>query len=365
MNSLKQINSPRTRSYINTAKRALSSASNVIVTKSLSAESNKLKSDHENSFIMQNPSLLHSTNATLLVDNLLQTTQSMMDSKGSNIIAYSGGVDSALVATLVQETFTSSLSSSPSSTTGNTAAILGVSPAVPASQIELARHIANDIVGIPLFEIPTAEGSDPIYIENKGQACLACKTALYSTLQSVAEHALSTSSGEVVMFNGTNQDDTTDPTRLGLIAADNFHVRSPLRHITKDQVRIAAKHMGLPNWNYAASPCLRSRLALGVEATTQHLKMVEEGETFVRNVLGIGMERNLRVRLLSGGRAGVELDEDFISAVNGKEISKDFDAKEMLIQAGFRQFLEELGFKSGEFVMRKFKSGAVAGAPQK
>ena len=366
------LNISRSRSCVESAVRLMASMPEVTVTKNFS-EANSSRSDMS----MPKTSLVSDISATDLVDNLLETTESMMDLNGSNIIAFSGGVDSSLVAALVQKTFTSphSISSSPNDTntiSGNTVAVLGVSPAVPSTQIDLARHVANDVIQIPLREVPTAEGSDPIYIENKGQACLACKTQLYSTLQTVAEHALSSnfsssSSGispaKVIMFNGTNKNDTTDPTRLGLIAADNFHVRSPLRHITKDQVRIAAKHLGLPNWNYAASPCLRSRLALGVQATEKHLKMVEEGETFVRNVLGLGLDRNLRVRFLSGGRAGVELDGDLmLNGESKKEGALDI-AKEELMNAGFQAFLEEIGFKNGEFVMRKFKTGSVSSAP--
>jgi PP-loop superfamily ATP-utilizing enzyme len=69
------------------------------------------------------------------------------------------------------------------------------------------------------------------------------------------------------MFNGTNSDDRQDKTRLGLVAADNFGVASPLAGLSKDEVRALAKEMELENWNHAASPCLRSRLAFGVEAT--------------------------------------------------------------------------------------------------
>ena len=66
------------------------------------------------------------------------------------------------------------------------------------------------------------------------------------------------------MFNGTNKDDLSDSTRVGLIAARDFNVCSPLEEFTKDEVRAVAKEFGLFNHDYAASPCLRSRLAFGV-----------------------------------------------------------------------------------------------------
>ena len=135
---------------------------------------------------------------------------------------------------------------------------------------------------------------------------------------------------------------------MGLIAADNFDVRSPLRSITKDEVRAAARHLGwsssmfvkihdgcwkilaaktlitwfhirinffsmlvvvgLPNWAYAASPCLRSRLALGVEATTDHLQRIEQAELMVTHAFNLDATANMRVRLLAGNQAMIELD---------------------------------------------------------
>ena len=370
-----QARNPSMRSIHWICNRSMSyKTSTVNVIKSSVTQRSDTRFDHE----ISTPSSLDKQNATSLVDMLLELTSNMISLQGSNVIAFSGGVDSSLVAALVQRSFYASLTSinnSSSSIKGKTTAILGISPAVPDSQIDLARHIAHDIIKIPLLEIPTNEGTDETYIANKGEACLACKNHLYSTLKSVASHAVSpsakgsSSSGtisDIILFNGTNKDDTNDPTRLGLIAADNFQVRSPLRGISKEEVRIAAKHLGLPNWNYAASPCLRSRLALGIEATSKHLKMVEKGEIFVRNVLHLGMEQNLRLRLLSGGRAGVEVDETLFdtSSIETGDLNGG-NVKTTLINAGFESFLEEIGFKNGEFVVRKFKTGAVSGAPIK
>ena len=145
-------------------------------------------------------------------------------------------------------------------------AVIGVSAALPESQLELARTVAASI-GAPLTEVKTDEGMNPDYIENKGASCFHCKTALYSTLKSVIDHTSTYSN--VTLYNGTNKDDTSDPTRVGLLAAANFRVQSPLNELRKTEVRELAKHLGLPNHAHAASPCLRSRLAFGVEATAE------------------------------------------------------------------------------------------------
>ena len=122
-----------------------------------------------------------------------------------------------------------------------------------------------------------------------------------------------------------------------MCAQDNFSVASPLAELTKDEVREVSRELGLPNWNFAASPCLRSRLALNVEvgnpvyrlmhrdseltcellqrapcltldntcaiqATAKHLAAVESAEEIVRLQLGLTPEDNLRVRMVSTTR---------------------------------------------------------------
>jgi PP-loop superfamily ATP-utilizing enzyme len=89
----------------------------------------------------------------------------------------------------------------------------------------------------------------------------------------------------VVLYNGTNADDLTDPTRLGLLAASHHRVESPCCQLDKASVRRLARVAKLPNWNLAAAPCLRSRLATGVPATTQTLGDVEAAEAAVREAL--------------------------------------------------------------------------------
>ncbi|KAL7552066.1 hypothetical protein ACHAWF_015288 [Thalassiosira exigua] len=322
--------------------------------------------------------LINSNNeSSELVDTLLARTSEMMDPHAANVVAYSGGVDSSLVAALVHRAFSPILQQSTRTAAdsygqnGSVQAVLGISPAVPRSQIEMARRVAETI-GIPLTEVPTIEGSDDTYQRNDGYACYVCKTHLYSTLETVADAILKqqrqppcaekdhTENHPVILYNGTNADDTRDPTRLGLIAADNFQVHSPLDQITKDQVRQAAKHLGLPNWNSAASPCLRSRLAMGVMATEEHLKAVEMAEEFVRRVLSLDDTVNARVRMMAGGKAIVELDQFVLESNNG---GQENWAAILLQDHGFEQrCIDEWGFNSFGGV-RGFKTGSVAAMP--
>ncbi|ETV66481.1 hypothetical protein, variant 2 [Aphanomyces astaci] len=273
-----------------------------------------------------------------MLDQLLARVRQAGSSKHVNIVAYSGGVDSSLVAALVHRVFPE-----------NSIACLGVSAALPQDQLLLARNVASAI-GIPLWEARTSEGNDPRYVENKGQSCYYCKTNLYTTLNQVAAHvkAQGSSPGVIpVMFNGTNADDKLDPTRLGLVAATEFQVVSPLEHLSKASVRQISKDLGLPNWNYAASPCLRSRLAFGVSANPDHLARIEKAEGEVRSSLALARTDNLRVRFLANNRAAVELDAEKERALLPTQIHH------------VETICRDLGFD--HVVVRSFKSGSVSG----
>lgn len=275
-----------------------------------------------------------SDDASDLVNNLIQHTRALMLGSTQHLVAFSGGVDSSLVLALLQQASISSQHVQP---------VLGISPAVSQEQILLARQVSSHL-GFDLTEVRTEEGTDGMYIANEGQACLACKTHLYSCLKLVLDHTSQLAGG--ALYNGTNADDTQDLTRLGLIAAADFSVLSPLEHTPKADVRRAAKHLGLPNWNYAASPCLRSRLALGVEATQGHLQMIEEAESLAKNMLsGYNETSNLRVRMLSNQRARVEVDEELVA-----------EAAELVPL--WTPFFRELGFSAVQ--VKAFKSGSVS-----
>merc|ERR1712008_112957 len=127
---------------------------------------------------------------------------------------------------------------------------------------------------------------------------------------------------------------------------------------THHERRHAAKHMNLTNWYYAASPCLRSRLALGVEATSTHLRAVSKAEDRVRSVLNLDKTINMRVRMFSGKRAVVELDEAWLELYNEENGTK---VEIYLKFEGVEDYFRELGFLGG-FRVRAFKSGSVSRA---
>ena len=303
--------------------------------------------------------------ATATTKHLLDRIARSGSSTGLNVVAFSGGVDSSVVAAAVARVYPST-----------SLACIGRSAALPEAQLQLARKVASTI-GIPLHVATTAEGEIPGYLENRGMSCYHCKSELYATLSAVVDAAhehraewsdgrgveasLEGLEGSAVLFNGTNADDTTDLTRVGLVAAREWRVESPIDHLTKAEVREVARAFDLPNADVAASPCLRSRLAFGVEATSDHLERVESAELRVRDILrraGVPLKPSddLRVRALPRGRAAVEI------GANAEPMQRGLAAAQSAAwfagEEGIRAQLAEVGFASVE--LRGFASGSVA-----
>ena len=203
------------------------------------------------------------------------------------VVAYSGGVDSALVAALAVEQL------------GERAlAITGVSPALaPHLRAEAVQQAAW--LGLRHQELPTTELADPAYASNPGDRCYACKRELHRVLAPIAAAA---GPGAVVL-DGVNADDLQDH-RPGLVAGQEAGVRSPLAlaGIDKAGVRQVSRALGLPWWDKPAQPCLASRFPYGEPITAGRLQRVAAAEAWLRQ-RGC---RDLRVRS-QGQTARIEL----------------------------------------------------------
>ena len=212
------------------------------------------------------------------------------------LVAYSGGVDSALVAAIAAEQL------------GERAiAVTGVSPALAPHLREEARQQAAWL-GIRQREIPTAELNDPAYSSNPSDRCYACKRELHSLL---AKLLLESDTADAVVLDGVNHDDLGDH-RPGIRAAQERGVRSPLADlgINKASVRAISRALGFPWWDKPAQPCLASRFPYGEAISAERLQRVARGEVWLRQH---GFNE-LRVRS-QGESARIELPPDQLTAL--------------------------------------------------
>jgi uncharacterized protein len=208
----------------------------------------------------------------------LQLLRHHLTDLGRVVLGYSGGVDSAVLAVVATQTLG----------TERFVAVMGRSASYPEEQADTAVQLARQFA-IPVMEVDTREMEDPRYLGNPTDRCYYCKAELWTRLHQVAAGL-----GFDAVIDGTNADDLGEH-RPGLRAAREQAVRSPLAELgwSKDDVRVAARELGLPTWNAPAAPCLSSRVVYGLAITPTRLRQVERGETFLRS---LGVEGDLRVR---------------------------------------------------------------------
>ena len=252
----------------------------------------------------------------------------LLESFGSCVVAFSGGLDSTVVAKAA------------SLALGDRAmAVTGASASIATGELEECRKLAR-VIGIRHEIVQTDELSNPLYLRNLGDRCYLCKMELFGKIGEWGKRF-----GMAVVVDGSNRDDQGDY-RPGLQAARQRQVRSPLTEcdFSKPEIRILAKHWGLPNWDKPASPCLSSRIAYGEEITPERLAMVEKAENFLREN-GFHL---LRVRYHRGDLARIEVPIEDLPR---------------LIASDMRQRLVEtfsaIGFKFISLDLGGFRSGSL------
>lgn len=189
---------------------------------------------------------------------------------GSAVVAYSGGVDSALVAAVAHRVLGDRM-----------VAVTAHSPSLPAREAEEATAVARE-AGFPHRVIETHELANPAYAANPANRCFFCKDELFNRLGDVAGEA-----GFAAVLDGFNADDRADY-RPGHQAALAHGTASPLAEadLGKEAVRALARHLGLRVWDKPAAPCLSSRIPYGTPVTSEALGRIDAAEQVLR---GLGL----------------------------------------------------------------------------
>ena len=262
----------------------------------------------------------------MLTDKLTQL-QTIFKQMERALIAYSGGIDSTLVAKVAYDVL------------GDRAlGVTAVSPSLLPEELEDAK-IQAATIGISHELVNTHEMDNPNYTSNPVNRCYFCKSELHDTLKPLALKR-----GYPYVVDGLNADDLQDY-RPGIQAAKERGARSPLAEvgITKLEVRQLSQGLGLPWWDKPAQPCLSSRFPYGEEITIEKLQRVGRAEIYLRN-LGY---HNLRVRS-QGDTARIELAPEKI-----KEFVATTDLDKLVAK------LQELGFIYVTLDLEGYRSGKL------
>jgi uncharacterized protein len=243
-----------------------------------------------------------------------------------SIVAFSGGVDSCLVAYLARKFLGKS----------NMHAVIADSPSLKRKDLEIAESFCQE-QDITLEIIHTRELDNPNYASNPVDRCYFCKFTLYDELALIAEKY-----PDSTILNGQNYDDLGDY-RPGIKAAKEFRVLKPLAdcNFTKIDIRQMAQHFGLSTWDKPASPCLSSRIPYGQEVTIEKLRQIEEAENML-NALGF---EEVRVRHF-GETAKIEVPNAQVTLLKKHERS-------------IRKNMSDIGFKDCEIDEEGLVSGKL------
>lgn len=255
----------------------------------------------------------------------LTDIRSKIADKGKLLVAYSGGVDSSLLAKIAQDILGE-----------NALCVIINSETLPRSELDYAIELAQSL-GLNYEVIRIHFLSSEEFVQNQPDRCYFCKKASFIMLRNLA-----TERGINYIADGMNLSDHNDY-RPGIEACKELSIWHPFMDagISKEDIREIARNMNLPVWNKPSSACLSSRIPYGERITAENLNMVEQAENFLKS-LGFGQ---LRVRA-HGNLARIELSGDELenALLRRNEISKEF---------------KSIGFSYTALDMNGYRSGSM------
>ena len=251
-------------------------------------------------------------------------------------MAYSGGVDSVLLAVVAYEQLG-----------GQMLAVIADSPSLPRRELAEAVSLSEEF-GFPLKILHTAEFENSDYTVNPINRCYYCKHELFTHLEELAiERAMN------VIAYGENLSDKGD-WRPGAHAAKEFKVRAPLKEagLSKDEIRALSAELGLPTAEKPQMPCLSSRVPYGEEVTREKVGMIENAEYSLRD-LGFN---EVRVRHHEKGpMASIEVLPQDLPRLREAETFERVYAS--FVEIGYAEIrVDERGYRRGSLNYEKAKS---------
>lgn len=245
------------------------------------------------------------------------------------LIAFSGGVDSSVVAALAHDALGE-----------DAVACTAKSETLPEAELEDATRVAEEI-GIRHEVVEFSELDDPEFVENDGDRCYHCRSMRLGRMFEKAQEL-----GIPTVCDGTNASDPGEGHRPGLQAVAELDARSPLldHDITKDEVREIADLYGLSVADKPSMACLSSRIPTGIEVTEERLTRIDKAEALLR---GWGFSQ-FRVRD-HDGLARIEIAPEELE-----------EALDIEFVRATRAHMEDLGFEHVTLDLHGYRTGSVS-----
>ncbi len=285
----------------------------------------------------------------MMIRNKIDKLNVLLDDLGPKVIACSGGLDSLLLSYCSHRR-----------DPRRTLVVLGVSPSVPKDAQARVDRFA-DKEGWELKKLGTMEFEDETYLKNPYDRCYFCKRHLYGRLKQfrylVSRNAFidfcqqpnkeqDRAWEDCAVLSGANTDDLGEH-RPGLLAAKEFGVRHPFVEagISKEDIRLIARHMKLSFAELAASPCLSSRLYTGTRVTSRRLELVERAESLIKDRAGVRVVRcrlkERRMLIEVGDPERSKLTEELVDRMRSDLLAAHADILDEIL-------IDPLGYSPGK-----------------